>query len=248
MVIDYSIIIPTYNEEALLANTLEVLHKAMAEIPLSGEISVTDNNSTDRTPEIAKAAGAKVVFEPINQISRARNTGAKHAEGRYLIFIDADTLAPPSLLQIALNNLQSGKCCGGGANICLDKPLDLHVRAVLACWNTISRVFRLAAGSFVYCLRDDFEACGGFSEKHYAAEEIWFSIALKRLGKKSNRKFCIISKPEVITSSRKLFWFSHIQQLALLICLPLFPFMMRYKWMCRYWYKRPGEKSNHCHR
>lgn len=95
MVIDYSIIIPAYNEEALLANTLEVLHKTMAEIPLSGEIIVTDNNSTDRTPEIAKAVGAKVVFEPINQISRARNTGAKHAEGRYLVFIDADTLAPP---------------------------------------------------------------------------------------------------------------------------------------------------------
>ena len=115
---------------------------------------------------------------------------------------------------------------------------------MLAYWNTISRVFRLAAGSFIYCLRDDFETCGGFSEKHYAAEEIWFSIALKHLGKKSNRKFCIISKPEVITSSRKLFWFSHIQQVALLTFLALFPFMMRYKWMCGYWYKRPGEANS----
>ena len=111
MVIDYSVIIPAYNEEALLENTLEVLQKAMAEIPLSGEIIVTDNNSTDRTAEIAKSAGAKVVFEPINQISRARNTGAKHAEGRYLIFIDADTQTPTKLLQTALSNLESGKCC-----------------------------------------------------------------------------------------------------------------------------------------
>ncbi len=244
MVIDYSVIIPAYNEEVLLANTLDVLQKAMAGIPLNGEIIVTDNNSTDRTAEIAQAAGAKVVFEPINQISRARNTGAKHAQGRYLVFIDADTQAPPGLLQTALNNLQSGTCCGGGANVCFDTPVDLHVRAVLAYWNTISRVFHLAAGSFVYCLREDFEACGGFSEKHYAAEEIWFSITMKRIAKKSNRKFCIISKPEVITSSRKLFWFSHIQQLALLILLALFPFMMRYKWMCGYWYKRPGEESD----
>ena len=244
MVTDYSIIIPAYNEEALLAKTLEVLQKAMAEIPLSGEIIVTDNNSTDRTPEIAKAAGAKVVFEPVNQISRARNTGAKHAEGRYLVFIDADTQTPPGLLQTALSNLESGKCCGGGANVCLDTPLGLPARAVLAYWNTISRVFHLAAGCFVYSRRDDFKACGGFSEKHYASEEIWFSIALKRIGKKSNRKFCIISKPEIITSSRKLIWFSHIQQLALLTFLALFPFMMRYKWMCGYWYKRPGEESN----
>ncbi len=244
MVIDYSVIIPAYNEEALLANTLKVLQKGMAEIPLSGEIIVTDNNSTDRTSEIAKAAGVRVVFEPVNQISRARNTGAKHAEGRYLVFIDADTLAPPGLLQTALSNLESGKCCGGGANVCTDTPEGLPVRAALAYWNTISTVFRLAAGCFVYSRRDDFEACGGFSEKLYASEEIWFSIALKRIGKKSNRKFCVISKPKVITSSRKLVWFSHIQQLALLTFLLLFPFMMRYKWMCGYWYKRPVEGSN----
>ncbi len=244
MVTDYSIIIPAYNEQALLANTLEVLQKAMDEVPLIGEIIVTDNNSTDRTPEIAQAAGAKIVFEPINQISRARNTGAKHAEGRYLIFIDADTLVSPDLLQTALSNLESGKCCGGGASVCLDTPVDFLARTALAYWNTISRVFHLAAGCFVYTRRDDFEACGGFSEKHYASEEIWFSIALKRTGKISNRKFCIISKPEVITSSRKLVWFSHIQQLALLGFLALFPFMMRYKWMCGYWYKRPGEESN----
>jgi glycosyltransferase involved in cell wall biosynthesis len=244
MVTDYSVIIPAYNEEALLANTIEVLQKAMAEIPLIGEIIVTDNNSTDRTAEIAKAAGAKVVFEPVNQISRARNTGARHAKGRYLFFIDADTQTPPGLLQTALGNLESGKYCGGGASVNMDTTLGLLARAALANWNTISRVFHLAAGCFVYCRHDDFEACGGFSEKHYASEEIWFSIALKRTGKKSNRKFCIISKPEVITSSRKLVWFSHIQQFVLLMFLALFPFMMRYKWMCGYWYKRPDEESN----
>ena len=244
MATDYSIIVPAYNEEALLANTLGSLQRAMAGIPLNGEIIVTDNNSTDRTTEIAKAAGAKVVFEPVNQISRARNTGAKHAQGRYLVFIDADTQIPPSLLQTALSNLESGKYCGGGANVCFDTPVGLPARVALAYWNTISRVFLFAAGCFVYSRRDDFEACGGFSEKVYASEEIWFSITLKRTGKKSNRKFCIISKPKVITSSRKLFWFSHIQQLALLTLLALFPLMMRYKWMCGYWYKRPDEEHN----
>lgn len=244
MVIDFSVIIPAYNEEALLANTLEVLQKAMAEIPLSGEIIVTDNNSTDRTAEIAKAAGAKVVFEPVNQISRARNIGAKHAEGRYLIFIDADTQIPTNLLQTTLSNLESGECCGGGANVSFDTPVGLPARVVLAYWNIVSRIFHLAAGCFVYSRRDDYEACGGFSEKHYASEEIWFSIALKRIGKKSNRKFCIINKSEVITSSRKLIWFSHFQQFALLTFLALFPFMMRYKWICGYWYKRPGEESS----
>lgn len=238
---DYSIIVPAYNEEALLANTLAVLQKQMVGIALRGEIIVTDNNSTDRTADIARAAGAKVVFEPVNQISRARNTGARQAEGRYLVFIDADTVAPPGLLRTALNNLESGSCCGGGANVSPDAPVGRPVRAVLGYWNAISRIFGLAAGCFVYSRRDDFEACGGFSEKVYATEEIWFSIALKRIGKKSGRKFCIISNPMVVTSGRKLEWFNPLQQLTLLVILTVFPFMMRYKWMCGFWYKRPGE-------
>jgi glycosyltransferase involved in cell wall biosynthesis len=243
MPVDYSIIIPAYNEEALLANTLEVLQKQMVGIPLKGEIIVTDNNSTDRTADIARAAGARVVFEPVNQISRARNTGARQAEGRYLVFIDADTVPPPGLLQTALSNLESGSCCGGGANICPDIAIGRPARVVLNYWNAVSRVLGLAAGCCVYARRDDFEACGGFSEKVYATEEIWFSMALKRVGKKSGRKFCIISDPMVVTSGRKLEWFSHTQKLALLIILMLFPFMMRFKWMCGFWYKRPSESS-----
>ena len=42
----------------------------------SWEIIVCDNNSTDKTGEIAGKMGARIAFEPINQISRARNTGA----------------------------------------------------------------------------------------------------------------------------------------------------------------------------
>ncbi len=51
----YSIIIPAYNEEELLPQTLEAIDKAMAGIShYSGEVVVTDNNSTDRTAAIAK--------------------------------------------------------------------------------------------------------------------------------------------------------------------------------------------------
>ena len=55
------------------------------------ELIVCDNNSTDRTAEIARAAGATVVFEPVNQIARARNSGAAAATGDWLIFVDADS-------------------------------------------------------------------------------------------------------------------------------------------------------------
>lgn len=244
MKVDYSIIVPAYNEEALLENTLNQLKEAMAKVPLNGEIVVTDNNSTDRTAEIANRAGATVIFEPINQISRARNTGVRQAMGRYLIFVDADTIIPPAVLQTALNNLESGRCCGGGATMKADVPIPLAATWVLEYWNMISRTFRLAAGCFIYCRRDDFETCGGFSEKVYATEEIWFSRNLKRIAKQHQRQFCIITEPRVITSDRKLVWHSQTRQALLFIMLSLFPFIVRYKGLCGFWYKRPDNKKS----
>lgn len=241
MNIDYSIIVPAYNEEILLENTLNKLKVAMDTVSLNGEIVVADNNSSDRTAEIAKNAGATVVFEPINQISRARNTGAKHAKGKFLIFVDADTSVSAELLQSAINNLISDECCGGGATMTADVKVPLAVNGILGIWNLTSRVFRLAAGCFVYARRDDFENCGGFSENLYATEEVWFSIALKRKARKHKRNFRIINKPKVITSARKLNMFSNSYQLLLVLVLFLFPYLMRFKWACGYWYKRPKQ-------
>ena len=242
MPIDYSIIVPAYNEEAMLANTLAHLQEAMAAVALNGEIIVTDNNSTDRTAAIAKSAGATVVFESVNQISRARNAGAAIAKGRYLVFVDADTIVPPALLQKALHNLESGHCCGGGATITAEETgIPMLVKGVLAYWNFFSRTFGLAAGCFVYARHDDFKACGGFSEKVYATEEVWFSIALKRLARTHKRKFIIINKPKVITSGRKLVWYSYSYQSILLLMIFVLPFLTRFKWVCGYWYKRPGQ-------
>lgn len=244
MNIDYSIIVPAYNEEILLENTLKQLKAAMATISINGEIVVADNNSSDRTAEIAKNAGATVIFEPINQISRARNTGAKHAKGNFLIFVDADTYVPPELLQNTINNLLSDECCGGGATMTTDTNVPLAVKGILGYWNLLSRTFKLAAGCFVYARRDDFENCGGFSESLYATEEVWFSIALKRKARKHKRKFRIINKPKVITSARKLDMFSYSYQLLLIFVLFLFPYLMRFKWACGYWYKRPEQSNN----
>lgn len=242
MSIDYSIIIPAYNEEELLEETIKHLKKAMATVSLKGEIVVTNNNSTDRTAEIAKNLGANVVFEAVNQISRARNTGVSIARGRYFIFVDADTIVPEELLQNTIKNLESGEYCGGGATV-TSHDIPVAVKGVLKRWNTISTTFNLAAGCYVYSRRDDFEACGGFSDKVYASEEIWFSMALKRKARKHKRKFKIINNPDVITSGRKLVWFSYSYQSALLLTIFIFPFITRFKWVCAYWYKRPQQKD-----
>src|SRR5215471_15202166 len=74
-----SIVIPAFNEEKLLPATLKAVNEARSAFGDRGwqsELIVCDNNSSDGTAVIAREAGAQVVFEPVNQIARARNTGA----------------------------------------------------------------------------------------------------------------------------------------------------------------------------
>lgn len=240
MDVDYSLIVPAYNEEALLPATLAALKAAMAVTTLRGEIIVTDNNSTDATAEIAKQFGAQLVFEPVNQISRARNAGARIAQGRFLVFVDADTVIPPALLKHALDNLESQCCIGGGAAVQFEKEIKRSVHIAVAWWNRLSRVLHLAAGCFFYCTRQDFEQVGGFSEAVYASEEIWLSRALVKLGRRQGKRFCIIHQVAAQSSGRKIEWYSSWQQIGLLLMLVFAPFLVRYKWFCGYWYNRPG--------
>ena len=242
MSIDYSIVIPAYNEVDWLPDMLVAVKKAMAMTSLSGEIIVCDNNSTDETASCAQASGAKVVFEPHNQISRARNTGAGAASGRYLIFIDADTLITGELLAEALTRLQSNKYCGGGSVVNFDIPINTISKWGLKAWTWFSVSLGLAAGCFVFCKREDFEAVGGFSENVYASEEIWFSRAIMRRAKKRGERFSIITDYPVISSGRKMQWFSMGKQSVLVLMLILFPYLIRYRKFCWFWYKRPDKK------
>ena len=239
----YSVIIPAYDEQEYLPATLEALQKAMKAIDMAGEVIVADNNSRDKTPEIARQRGAIVVFEPMNQISRARNAGAKAARGRYLIFLDADTILSTALLQKALGNLSSGACCGGGGKVVYEGEFPGIVRGATELWNYFSVKFGMAAGCFIYCLKEAFDAVGGFSQNVYASEEIWFSWKLRAWGKQRHMGFRIIGSPPLITSSRKLKWFSLLQMAGMLMVFCLFPFAIRFRPLCRLWYERPGDKK-----
>lgn len=237
---DYSIVVPAYNEEALLPATLLALAEAMGTIALSGEVVVCDNNSTDGTAAAARAAGARVVSEPVNHISRARNAGARAARGQYLVFVDADTLVPPALLSAALEALVSGEICGGGATVAMQPPPSGVGGRLLALWNAFSRRALLAAGSFVFVRRDAFEGAGGFSLKVYASEELWLSRAVKRWGAQRGKAFVILEAPPVVTSARKTEWYSQSTLLVAALVLFVFPFAVRSRALCWLWYRRPA--------
>lgn len=91
-----SVIIPTFNEADYLPNLLTSLKNQTYE-PL--EITVADWSSTDGTREVATSFGAKVVDVAERGVGPARNEGAKAARGDFLLFLDADTILEPNLVE-----------------------------------------------------------------------------------------------------------------------------------------------------
>lgn len=200
-----SVVIPAFNEEKLLPDTLRSVRAAAGSFTRLGwetETVVCDNNSTDRTAELARAAGAKVVFEPVNQIGRARNAGAAGASGDWLIFVDADSQPGADLFAAVAGQIQRGGVIAGGSTVRLDGPY-LVPRLVVRGWNFISRLKRWAAGSFIFCDAAAFREIGGFSHELFASEELDLSERLKRLGRATGRRFVILHEHPLVTSARK---------------------------------------------
>ncbi|HEY3762356.1 MAG TPA: glycosyltransferase [Verrucomicrobiae bacterium] len=201
-----SIIVPAFNEERLLGESLAQISAAMVSFQKPGwttELIVCDNNSTDATAQIARAAGAKVVFEPINQIARARNTGASSATGDWLIFVDADSHPSADLFADVAKEIQAGDCIAGGATIRMD---EYHFAAnwIVKLWNLTSRRLRLLAGSFIFCEAATFRKVGGFSNDLFAAEELELSVRLKKTAKESGKKLVVLHRHPLVTSARKM--------------------------------------------
>ena len=205
-----SIIIPAFNEARLIERSLQSVAASIAANQKSGftsEIIVVDNNSTDNTAELARQAGAQVVFEPINQIGRARNAGAAHATGDWLLFLDADSLLSPGLLADILRLINSGKYVGCGSTLRMD-GLPWWADITLRFWTTISVLCRWAAGALVVCRRDAFQEIGGFDQELYALDEIRLSKQLKQWGRRRSLHFTILTRHPLETSSRKVSLYS----------------------------------------
>ncbi len=88
-----SVIIPAHNEELLLAKCLQSLADQKEAPPF--ETIVVDNNSTDRTAQIARSFGAHVVQEKKPGPTAARNRGVAVSHAEILIFLDADCIVAP---------------------------------------------------------------------------------------------------------------------------------------------------------
>lgn len=99
-----SIIIPAYNYAHFLVYTLE---NVLSQVDIELDIVVVDDGSTDNTADVVKRFGGAVryIYQENKGLSAARNTGMLHAQGDFLVFLDADDLLLPGTLQAQASRL-----------------------------------------------------------------------------------------------------------------------------------------------
>ena len=199
------------------------------------ELIVCDNNSTDRTAEMARSAGALVVFEPVNQIARARNRGAAAATGDWLIFVDADSRPSAGLFEEVAEQIQSGRCVAGGATVRMDEK---HWAAELftGLWNYSSRMGHWLAGSFIFIEAATFRELGGFNNELFAAEELDLSRRLKQRSRKTGTGIVILHRHPLVTSARKLRLYTLWDHLKLLVHVLFNRRALTRRESCTLWY------------
>lgn len=184
-----SLIIPAYNEEKYLGGCLD------AALKHSGghfyEIIVVDNNSTDRTREVAgQYPGVKVVFESQKGLTRARQRGLEEATGDLLAYIDADTRIPPGWFQIITDFFATRP-----AAVCLSGPYRYYdgsrrQNAILhALWRIYGPIayrlvgYMVLGGNFVAKRRALIDM-GGFDRRiEFYGEDTDIARRLHRLGR-----------------------------------------------------------------
>ena len=88
--VDISIVMPCLNEEAAVVGCVETALSSITASGMTGEVLVVDNDSTDASAQLAAAAGARVVREPVRGYGQAYLAGLAEARGRFIVLGDSD--------------------------------------------------------------------------------------------------------------------------------------------------------------
>ena len=98
-----TIIIPALNEEKYIPQTLASIRNLDRQ---PDEIIVVDANSTDKTAQLAKAAGARIITVDRRSIGYSRQKGLEAATGDIVVYTDADTILPTDWLSTILTLME----------------------------------------------------------------------------------------------------------------------------------------------
>ena len=189
--VQVSIVIPVYNEEKAIGDDLDTIMATMEGSGYTYEVIVMDDGSTDRTGDIARAKGVKVIQHPINRgTGAARRTGIVQAQGEIIVMTDGDGTYPnqdiPRLLEYlpAFDQVVGARTSEQGSFRFLRAPTKWFIRK-LACYLTGMDIPDLNSGlrafkrevmlKFLYLIPDGFSCvstmtlaflCNGYTIKY----------------------------------------------------------------------------------
>jgi glycosyltransferase involved in cell wall biosynthesis len=198
-----SVIVPAYNEEQCLPETLGLIGKALSIAACPSEIIVIDNNSHDGTKRIAEAFGAKVFLEIEHNIAKVRNTGAKNSDGDVLIFIDADTHVPETLFKKITSLMEDEMCFGGAVAVEYEDFERKWMKYYLSGWKFWGTVFNMAQGAAQFCRKTVFERLEGYDQTIFMGEDVEFYWRLSKYARRNNGYLRFVKHPKVRTSPRR---------------------------------------------
>ena len=211
-----SIIIPTLNEEKYLPLLLESIKRqelkedkgdedksssppSSRKRDLVYEIIVADNNSKDKTRQIAQKYNCRITSGGLP--ARGRNTGARVAKGEMLLFLDADIVLPPGFLRKSISELGRRNLDIASYSILPKSGKKIIKKGFDVLYNwpaSISQNFLPHGAMGILVKKEIFDKIGGFDEKIKIAEDIYFVRRGAKLG-----KFGIISSTKIFTSLRR---------------------------------------------
>jgi glycosyltransferase involved in cell wall biosynthesis len=169
-----SVIIPAFNEEKTLARTISSIRRQSFSCD---EIIVADGNSQDATRDIANAMADVVVVEKKRTISAGRQAGARKAQGKWLVFADADALYPTNwLLDLLRPFSRNDVACTHGKVLLEDAGTIEHFIADRIAPKFFQTALLLGypsgAGSNMAMRKDVFYKLGGFNTNLVTAEDV----------------------------------------------------------------------------
>lgn len=183
---EVSIVVPTYNEQRYVRRALEGLFAQKTDFDY--EIIVSDGHSTDATVKIAKAMGARVVYEPKRTIAAGRQKGFMAARGRIIVSSSADVHVKPGWLAKLVEPIQKGKCIATAGPVI---PKDGNLLEHAFARGLLTPVARgLSEIGIPYVVADNmairadiFRRIGGFDTDMVTAEDTYLIKKARKYGK-----------------------------------------------------------------
>ncbi len=174
----FSFVIPAYNEEKLLDGCIK---SVKSQSYRNYEIIVSYSPSKDKTLQVAKKNGVKIVTIPKSFPGKAKNAGARAATGDYLVFVDADAVVPKNFLRSTVKHIERGSIAVAYPSKWIDgdKVLSVFNDVVL---NPLAKRGKLIF--FCGVIKTSvFKKIGGFDESMDVNEDWDISKRLRKAGK-----------------------------------------------------------------